>query len=367
MEAALRESEEKYCTLFEESRDAIYVTSCDGAILAVNQAALELFGYTRAEVIGLNAQQTYVNPDDRLRFQEAIERQGAVHDYELQLRKKDGAVMHCHMSATARRAPDGRILGYQRIIRDITEQKRMQRLLEDHSRTLEHQVEERTRELQANNVHLKDTLRQLQEAQNQLLVQQHLVSLGGLTAGIAHEMRNPLNFVNNFADLALELIQELRQVLMKHQQFFPADTFADIEDILYSLDQNVLKIAEHGQCADRIVTGMLQHSRGQAGEREPTDLNILLAEYINLVYHGMRAQDTSFHVSIDTHYDPSIGLVEVVPQDVGRVFLNVLNHACYAVHTKHQALGEAFRPTLSVRTANLGTGWKSASAITATA
>src|SRR5262249_6996445 len=222
----LRESEAKYRALFEESRDAIYITSREGTILEGNQALLDLFGYTKAEVIGLNARQTYANPADRFRFQQAIERQGAVRDYEVKLCKKDGTVLDCLMSATVRRGPDDSILGYHGIIRDITEQKRTQRLLEDYSHTMERRVEERTRELQAKNVQAEDTLRQLREAQNRLLVQQKLASLGALTAGIAHEMRNPLNFVNNFADLSLELIQELREVLAQHRQFFEASTFA---------------------------------------------------------------------------------------------------------------------------------------------
>jgi signal transduction histidine kinase len=190
--------------------------------------------------------------------------------------------------------------------------------------------------------------------QDQVITQQKLASLGTLTAGIAHEIRNPLNFVNNFAELSTELLQELRDILVKHTALFDADTWADYEDILFSLDQNVQKIAEHGKRADRIVNGMLQHSRGQAGGREPTDLNTLLAEHVHLAYHGMRAQDVSFNVTIDTDYDPSLGLVEVIPQDIGRVFLNVINNACYAVHTKRKALGEAFRPTLVVRTVNGG-------------
>src|SRR5262245_42955030 len=125
-EATLRQGEAKYRALFEESSDAIYITSREGTILEVNQALLDLMNYTRAEVICLNSRQTYANPADRFRFQEAIERQGAVRDYEVQLRKKDGTVLDCLMSATVRRGSDGSILGYHGIIRDITEQKRTQ-------------------------------------------------------------------------------------------------------------------------------------------------------------------------------------------------------------------------------------------------
>jgi PAS domain S-box-containing protein len=353
-EETLRKSEERYRTLFEESRDAIFLTSREGIIVEVNQAALELFGYTRVEMIGLDARKAYANPDDRLRFQAEIERQGAVRDYELQLCRKDGTVIDCLMSATVWRGPDGRVLGYQGIIRDITERKRAEQVLADYSRLLEQQVARRTQALLAKNAQLEETLRQLQEMQQQVITQQKLASLGALTAGIAHEIRNPLNFVTNFADLSTELIQELRDIVVKHTGLFDTDAWTDLEEILFSLDQNVQKITEHGKRADRIVTGMLQHSRGQPGAYEPTDLNALLAEYVNLAHHSMRAQDTAFNITIETVYDPSLGLAEVVPQDIGQVFLNVISNACYAVHTKYKGLGEGFRPVLAVRTRNLG-------------
>ncbi len=197
----------------------------------------------------------------------------------------------------------------------------------------------------------------LQEVQNELITQQKLASLGAMTAGIAHEMRNPLNFVMNFAELAIELMQELREVLHQHRSGFDALTLEDIDDIFFALDQNVQKINEHGRRTERIVKAMLEHTRGHTGSREPTDLNALLDEYINLVYHGFRAQDASFTMTLETDYDNRIGLVDVVPQDIGRVFLNVLNNACYAAHTKAQGLGDrAFTPLLSVRTAKLADG-----------
>ena len=209
-------------------------------------------------------------------------------------------------------------------------------------------------ELRAKNAELEETLRQLHTMQDQVIAQEKLASLGALTAGIAHEIRNPLNFVTNFAELSNELLHELHDDLAEQQALFDPETFEDIADLLASLQQNVQKITEHGKRADRIVNGMLQHSRGQAGVRQPTDINLLLSEDIDLAYHGMRAQDTSFNVSIDTLLDPTVGSANVVSQDISRVFLNILNNALYAVHVKHKALGEGFRPTLSVRSTNLG-------------
>jgi signal transduction histidine kinase len=197
----------------------------------------------------------------------------------------------------------------------------------------------------------------LREAQNELITQQKLASLGAMTAGIAHEMRNPLNFVMNFAELAMELVQELRDVLNHHRSALDASALEDLDDIFFALDQNVQKINEHGRRTERIVNAMLEHTRGQTGRREPTDLNAMLGEYINLVYHGFRAQNASFTITLETDYDTSIGLVDVVPQDIGRVFLNVLNNACYAAHAKSKALGDRmFTPLLSVRTTRLGDG-----------
>lgn len=127
----------------------------------------------------------------------------------------------------------------------------------------------------------------------------------------------------------------------------------DIEEILDDLRKNVEKINEHGKRADSIVRNMLLHSRGRPGERQKTDINALLVEYVNLAYHGMRAQDASFNIKIETDYDSSIGLVEVVPQDLSRAFLNTLNNACYAAHEKKKEMRDAFSPTLSVVTKNL--------------
>ena len=181
---------------------------------------------------------------------------------------------------------------------------------------------------------------------DQLMVQEKLASLGALTAGIAHEIRNPLNFVTNFAELAVELVGELRQDL-------GGETRAGVTDVLSDLEKNAIKIREHGQRAEGIVKSMLMHSRGQAGERQPADLNALVEDNVRLAYHSMRAQNASFNVAIETDYDPAVGVVSMVPQDVGRVVLNIAGNAYYAVHQKKLSAGEAFQPTVSVSTRNV--------------
>jgi signal transduction histidine kinase/ligand-binding sensor domain-containing protein len=201
---------------------------------------------------------------------------------------------------------------------------------------------------------LEEKNREIIKTQEQLIVQEKLASLGGLTAGIAHEIKNPLNFVNNFAALSVDLAGELREELEANKNKKVADIAKEIEDILTNLQQNAAKITEHGRRADSIVHSMLQHSRGKSGQREMTDINALLDEAVNLTYHGMRARDSSFNITIEKDYDGSVGRIEVVPQDVSRVFLNIINNACYAAHEKKKQASNSFSSTLSVRTKNLG-------------
>ncbi|HBN08879.1 MAG TPA: hypothetical protein DD435_09605, partial [Cyanobacteria bacterium UBA8530] len=213
-----------------------------------------------------------------------------------------------------------------------------------YNQELEHKVAERTEELHCKNGALQDSLDKLKETQNQLIVQEKLASLGALTAGIAHEIKNPLNFVNNFSKLSKDLLQELQEEIAKKEGGDPEEISALIGD----LTLNMSKIAEHGARADRIVKGMLQHARNNTGERQKTDLNGLLDEYVNLGYQGMRGQDSSFNLTFEKSYDPNVGLVNVVPQDFSRVVLNLVNNACYALQEKAKKQGEKYVPLLKV-------------------
>ncbi len=202
---------------------------------------------------------------------------------------------------------------------------------------------------------LNGTLDRLKATQEQLVVQEKLASLGALTAGIAHEIKNPLNFVNNFAELSIELAEELQQELAAQQAAIGAEPYEALQGLVQDLVRNATKINEHGRRADSIVRGMLLHSRGQAGDRQPTDVNALLEEYVNLSYHGMRAQDSSFNLTIERDYDAVVGMLPVVPQDLSRVFLNIVNNACYAATERKRTLdragdGAGFSPTLRVST-----------------
>ena len=225
--------------------------------------------------------------------------------------------------------------------------------LKHHIEHLDQLVEVHTAELTQKNTALEEAMQELQKAQQTLITQEKMASLGALTAGVAHEIKNPLNFVTNFAELSVELAADLRGIVSEAPDNLGPDANQEIAELLTDIENNARKIKEHGDRANSIVDGMLLHSRGVPGERQPTDLNKLLDKYVDLVYHGMRANDTRFNVTIERNYDPGVGVVPIVAQDMSRVFLNLINNACYATHEKKQSLGEEFSPTVSVSTKNL--------------
>lgn len=252
-----------------------------------------------------------------------------------------------------------RILSAQAAI--SIENSRLYEQLEDYNRTLEQKVKQRTQELQQKNQELANLLQKLKATQSQIIAQEKLASLGALTAGIAHEIKNPLNFVNNFAELSVELTQELLEEILSQKDRLEPESRENIEEILNDLKQNAKKINEHGTRADNIVRGMLMHSRGQTGDRQLTDINALLAEAISLTYHGMRAKNPSFNINIETEYDDDLGKFSVIPQSMSRAFINIINNACYAACKKKKRLNvdigdktEGFSPILFVRTKDLG-------------
>lgn len=200
---------------------------------------------------------------------------------------------------------------------------------------------------------LEENLQKIKSMQQELITQEKLASLGTMTAGIAHEIKNPLNFVNNFSAVSLELTEELRETLDKEKDNLPADAYEDIDDIISNLETNSKKINEHGKRADRIVHTMLQHSRDKKGERQNVDINTLLDDDINLAYHGMRAQDETFNVSIEKEFDPNMEDVSIVPQDMSRVFLNILTNAFYETSKKQKRSSAGFSPEVIISTKNL--------------
>jgi len=211
-------------------------------------------------------------------------------------------------------------------------------------------VEKLAAEVQAKNDKLEDTLENLRRTQQQVVKQEKLASLGALTAGIAHEIRNPLNFVNNFAALSTELIEELREELDEGAEENGEVDREYVDEILGDLDTNVKKVNEHGERANRIVEGMLAHSREEAGHVESVDMNLMLDEYTKLAYHGMRGADATFNVDMIKEFDPTAGEVEAIARDLSRVFLNVVTNACHATHQRRKKSDDAnYFPTVTVK------------------
>ena len=205
---------------------------------------------------------------------------------------------------------------------------------------LEKKVQHRTSQLNQSLLDLKST-------QAQLIQSEKMASLGELTAGIAHEIQNPLNFVNNFSDINNELIGEMKTELL-------SGNIKEAISIAGNIEENEGEINLHGKRAEAIVKGMMQHSRSGAGVKEPTNINALADEYLRLSYHGIRAKNKDFNVTLNTDFDNSIGKIDLIPQDFGRMLLNLYNNAFYAVSDKKKQLPTGYEPMVSVSTKKTG-------------
>jgi signal transduction histidine kinase len=246
-----------------------------------------------------------------------------------------------------RTRPDGRVIEVRRnavpggglvlIYSDVTERKRAEGAI------------------RAARDAAENALRELKTAQASLIHAEKMASLGQLTAGIAHEIKNPLNFVNNFAGLSVELLDELKEATAPAVASLGDDTRAEMDEIVGMLTGNLEKIAEHGRRADGIVKSMLAHSRGGSGEWQAVDINSLVEESLNLAYHGARAQDQNFNITLEHDLDRGIAPIELVPQDVTRVFLNLFGNGFYAANKRcSEANDLQFKPSLKVTTRNVG-------------
>jgi signal transduction histidine kinase len=203
--------------------------------------------------------------------------------------------------------------------------------------------EEQALRLRQEKERLEKTLHDLQVTQKQLIHAEKMASLGELTAGIAHEIQNPLNFVNNFSEVSIELLDEMNEEIENKD-------LDEAKAIAHDLKLNLKKINHHGRRADAIVKGMLQHSRKSSDEKTLTDINKLADEYLRLAYHGLRAKDKSFNATLNTDFDPALDPVMVIPQDIGRVLLNLITNAFYAVHEKKKSNGTDYQPTVTLST-----------------
>ena len=226
-----------------------------------------------------------------------------------------------------------------------------------------HLVETKTQELQENNEKLKTTLAELKQTQEKIIAQEKAASLGSLTAAIAHEIKNPLFYVNGFSQASLKLSQKIFNKIEEERPNLKEESIEFLQKNFNLLNQNLEKIDEHGNKADKLVRDMLSYFRGEPGgirgnSRQPTNINEVLEEAINIAYHGMKAKNTTFNVTLKKNYDSNINLVELARQDIFRALLNILSNACTATHEKKIKLdstqeGKMFEPTLSISTKSL--------------
>jgi GAF domain-containing protein/nitrogen-specific signal transduction histidine kinase len=299
-------------------------------------------------------QQIFNVPDSLLQqrgtFQEHIRYLAARGDYgpdvdaDEQVRRLTAHAFEYH--AYERTRPDGRVVeirhnpvadgGFVLIFSDITERKRSEA------------------EIRAARDAAEAAYRELKATQANLIQAEKMASLGQLTAGIAHEIKNPLNFVNNFSSLSVELLEELKQAAAPVLAELGGDARAELEEVLQTLTSNLQKINEHGRRADGIVRSMLEHSRGGSGDRRSVDLNALVEEALNLAYHGARAQDQSFNITLQRDYADRIAPISLVPQDITRVVLNLASNGFYAARKRQQSEAADFQPTLRISTRDSG-------------
>lgn len=246
-----------------------------------------------------------------------------------------------HFSMPDSKADEGETIGFDAVANENIE--------------LKEAIKRRTAQLEQKNEELQNALEELKATQTQLIQSEKMASLGELTAGIAHEIQNPLNFVNNFSEVSNELIDEIQEERAKHIEHRDEEL---VDEILDDIKQNLEKINHHGKRADSIVKGMLQHSRNNSGTKEPTDINALCDEYLRLSYHGLRAKDKSFNATLITDFEEGLEKVSVIPQDLGRVVLNLLTNAFYAVNEKSSfakaSEDKNYEPTVSIATKTVG-------------
>lgn len=226
--------------------------------------------------------------------------------------------------------------------------------IEEYSHTLEIKVEQRTLELKQKNEQLDQAFQQLKAAQKQMVAQEKLAFLGNLTAGIAHEIRNPLNFVKNFATISVDLTEELKEEIDNQAEDLEAEAVDYIHEIFGELKDSIVEIEKQGQRIEVIITGMMMHAQKDAGQQEWIDLNSVVVESVQLAYKSFLSHKNAFEIKIETDYDESLGEFAIVPQEVSRAIVNIINNACYTVNMKKKLLGDDFVPTILVKTINLG-------------
>ncbi len=356
-EAALRESEARYRALFDNAVVGIYRTTPDGRHLEVNPTLARMRGCDTPAEFMVHFRDAghpiYVDRTAREEMTRLMRERDYVVGLESETYRRDGT--RFWMSETGRgvRNETGQLIGYEGFIEDITERKRAEEALRESERHLR----EAAQSAEAARERAETALTALKTIQQNLIRAEKMASLGQLTAGIAHEIKNPLNFINNFAEISGELLGELKEEIEPAVTALEEDDQDEVENLISTLSGNLGKIHEHGRRADSIVKGMLLHSRGGGDECALTDVNYLAEEALNLAYHGARAQDRQFNVTLERDLDPDVGSIDIVPQEITRVLLNLLGNGFYATQKRRQATQDgAYEPTVGLATRDLGDG-----------
>lgn len=333
-EEAMKQSEQRFKDFTSSSSDWTWEMGPDLRFIFASERMLNVFHITPEDVIGKTREEIGAGSlDDEAWRQHLGDLQAhrPFKNFRYPITSRDGETRWITTSGLPLFAGDGRFLGYRGTASDVTDEVR------------------RERELREAKERAERALADLKQAQTNLVHAEKLALLGQLVAGIAHEIKNPLNFVTNFAGLSIDLLAEVREALEGWLAGLDADTRADIDDLLATLAGNLGKIREHGARADAIVRSMLAHSREGPGEKRPCDVNALIEESLGLAYHGARAQDPAFNATLERDLDPTAGHIEMVPQDISRVLLNLFANGFQATQERvERGAGRDYRPTVKV-------------------